>query len=72
MNTLILPDRQTAVRYFEAYFDHGNATCRFLPRDGVLADLDRLYNNDSEITEDCTRMAIILLVISTGYAKPRT
>ena len=63
---LVLPDLATATSYFDAYFDHGNATCRFLVRDEVLANLRKLYANESKMMEDHTRMAIVLLVIGTG------
>lgn len=63
---LILPEKTLATSYLEAYFDHGNATCRFLPREQSFALLDRLYTNHEELFQDCANSALILFLIGTG------
>ncbi|KAI8669820.1 Zn(2)-C6 fungal-type domain-containing protein [Fusarium sp. Ph1] len=66
IQTLALPDKSAAISYLEAYFDHGNATCRFLPRDDIFKLLDNLYANDEKLAENHVDTAIILLAIGTG------
>ncbi|KAH8589542.1 fungal-specific transcription factor domain-containing protein [Bisporella sp. PMI_857] len=64
--TLILPDKGTAKSYVDAYFEHGNATCRFLPPRETYLRLDQLYSDTDAQTQDQIERAIILLVIGTG------
>ncbi|PCD25283.1 hypothetical protein AU210_014390 [Fusarium oxysporum f. sp. radicis-cucumerinum] len=66
IHTLALPDKSIATSYLEAYFEHGNATCRFLPRDQTFELLDGLYENSESLSRDDESSAIILLVIGTG------
>ncbi|WKT52396.1 hypothetical protein QSH57_002910 [Fusarium oxysporum f. sp. vasinfectum] len=66
IHTLALPDKSIATSYLEAYFEHGNATCRFLPRDQTFELLDDLYENSESLSRDDESSAIILLVIGTG------
>ncbi|KAH8663792.1 fungal-specific transcription factor domain-containing protein [Ilyonectria robusta] len=66
IQTLALPDKSTATSCLDAYFDHGNATCRFLPRDQTFKLLDDLYTNDDKLAQNHANTAIILLVIGTG------
>ncbi|VUC20480.1 unnamed protein product [Clonostachys rosea] len=67
VTTMVLPDKAMATAYSNAYFDHGNATCRYLPRDEIFRLLDELYTTGSRILQNHTEMAIILLVLGTGY-----
>lgn len=65
-STLVLPEKAVARRCLEAYFEHGNATCRYLPIDPTNKLLDKLYANDLKLAQDHASMAIILLVVATG------
>ena len=67
VQTLVLPDKSLATSYLEAYFDHGNATCRFLPRDQSFALLDRLYMDNDKLSQEYAKSALILFLIGTGY-----
>ncbi|KAF9772945.1 hypothetical protein IL306_009310 [Fusarium sp. DS 682] len=66
IRTLILPDKQVAKDCIAAYFDHGNATCRFLLPTDMYHLLDLLYDNDAAILQNHAQMAIIVLLIGTG------
>jgi hypothetical protein len=65
--TLVLPDKLLATSYLEAYFDHGNATCRFLSREKSFALLAELYTDKEELSQDHASSALILFLIGTGY-----
>ena len=66
--TLVLPDKDTAKGYMEAYFEHGNATCRFLPPRETYEKLDWLYEHPNSEMHTQVDKAIVLLVIATGYS----
>ncbi|KAK2044841.1 hypothetical protein LZ31DRAFT_594440 [Colletotrichum somersetense] len=66
IRTLVLPDKQVAKDYVAAYFDHGNATCRFLLANDIYQLLNLLYENNPAILQNHAQMAMILLLIGTG------
>ncbi|KAL3450218.1 hypothetical protein BJX65DRAFT_305672 [Aspergillus insuetus] len=62
VGAIVLPDKETAKTYLKAYFNHGNATCRFLRRDEIFGLLDSLYADSLGLSDDHARMALIMLV----------
>lgn len=63
----MLPSKDTAKGYMDAYFEHGNATCRFLVPEETYQKLDQLYTQTDQGAQSQIDMTIALLVIGTGY-----
>lgn len=63
---LLLPDRAQAEQYLDCFFDHLNATYRYLPRAKMVGLLNRVYSNDSALLGDNADMALFLSVIASG------
>jgi hypothetical protein len=63
---LILPDKANASEYVDCFFDHLNATYRYLPRAKMKGILDRLYEGDPQLLRDDASLALFLSVIGSG------
>ena len=63
----MLPSKETAKGYMDAYFEHGNATCRFLIPEETYQKLHQLYSLTDQGAQSQIDMTIALLVIGTGY-----
>jgi hypothetical protein len=63
---LILPDKANATEYMDCFFDHLNATYRYLPRGKIKMILDRLYQGDHEHLLDDASLALFFSVLGSG------
>lgn len=64
---LILPDKSQALEYLDCFFDHLNATYRYLSRAKMQGLLERVYNDDAEVLQCDATMALFLSIIGNGY-----
>lgn len=64
--SLILPPKEIGRTYFDAYFEHGNATCRFLPPREAYGLFEKLYEEMVELSLDPGTEALVLLIMATG------
>jgi hypothetical protein len=66
ISILILPDKAQATEYIDCFFDHLNATYRYLPRGKMNTILDRLYQNEHELLRDDASLALFFSVVGSG------
>jgi hypothetical protein len=63
---LILPGKANATEYMDCFFDHLNATYRYLPRGKIKRILDRLYQGDHELLRGDASLALLFSVLGSG------
>jgi len=63
---LILPDKAHATEYIDCFFDHLNATYRYLPRGKMRIILESVYRDDYDVLHDDAGMALFLSVVGSG------
>lgn len=64
--TFIFPDKLAATGYLDCFFEHCNATYRYIPKKQIYFYLDQIYTEDDNILKDDAKMAVLLLVMSLG------
>ncbi|KAF6830026.1 fungal specific transcription factor domain-containing protein [Colletotrichum musicola] len=63
---LILPPKDAGKMCLDAYFEHGNATCRFLPPREAYGLFEKLYGGAVELSSYPATEALVLLIMATG------
>ncbi|KAL4950783.1 fungal-specific transcription factor domain-containing protein [Aspergillus filifer] len=60
------PDRKIAQECIDCFFEHSNATYRYIPRSQVQGLLEAFYAQDEGVLGDDAKSAVFLLVLAVG------
>jgi hypothetical protein len=63
---LMLPSQEQATEYMDCFFDHLNATYRYLPRGKMKRILESVYRDDEKALRDDASLALFLSVMGSG------
>lgn len=60
------PERHLAREYIDCFYEHSNATYRYIPRSQIEHLLFGFYAQDEEFLQDDASMSVLLLVMAVG------
>jgi len=60
------PERHFAQEYIDCFYEHSNATYRYIPRSQIEHLLAGFYGQEEEFLQDDASMAALLLVMAVG------
>jgi hypothetical protein len=59
-------ERHFAQEYIDCFYEHSNATYRYIPRSQIEHLLDGFYAQEEKALQDDAGMAVLLLVMAIG------